>query len=253
MGGQLWRLDIPLTGPTMIVGMDVYHNTTQTGKQSVVGFCATYDKSFTKYYSLTTFQKQGQELVDGLHICMTEALKFFFKTWKSLPDRVIVYRDGVGDGMLGAVADHELPQFKTTFNALDVGMGVKYQPKFAFIVVKKRIHTRLFQKSGNNPPPGTIVDTGCVHHSWYDFFLVSQSVTQGTVTPTHYHILEDTTGLQPDHIQMLTYKMCHLYYNWPGTIRVPAPCQNAHKLAFLVGQSIHQDPNPELRDKLHFL
>lgn len=39
---------------------------------------------------------------------------------------------------------------------------------------------------------------------------------------------------------MLTYKMCHLYYNWPGTIRVPAPCQYAHKIAFLVGQSIHK-------------
>ena len=23
----------------------------------------------------------------------------------------------------------------------------------------------------------------------------------------------------------LTYKLTHMYYNWPGTIRVPAPCQ----------------------------
>ena len=23
----------------------------------------------------------------------------------------------------------------------------------------------------------------------------------------------------------LAYKMTHMYYNWPGTIRVPAPCQ----------------------------
>jgi hypothetical protein len=49
----------------------------------------------------------------------------------------------------------------------------------------------------------------------YDFFLVSQSVRQGTVTPTHYNIIHDTTGLKPDHMQRLTYKLTHLYYNWP--------------------------------------
>ena len=49
----------------------------------------------------------------------------------------------------------------------------------------------------------------------YDFFLVSQSVRQGTVTPTHFNVICDTSGLRPDHMQRLTYKLCHLYYNWP--------------------------------------
>ena len=59
----------------------------------------------------------------------------------------------------------------------------------------------------------------------YDFFLVSQHVRQGTVTPTHYVVVSDNSGLKPDHMQRLAYKMTHMYYNWPGTIRVPAPCQ----------------------------
>ena len=42
-------------------------------------------------------------------------------------------------------------------------------------------------------------------------------------------------------------------FSWPGTIRVPAVCQYAHKLAFLVGQSLHQDFNPELADRLFYL
>jgi len=82
---------------------------------------------------------------------------------------------------------------------------------------------------------------------------VSQSVRQGTVTPTHYHVIFDTSGLRPDHIQMLTYKLCHLYYNWPGTIRVPAPCMLAHKVAFLVGQSIHKSPSVKLAEKYWYL
>ena len=72
----------------------------------------------------------------------------------------------------------------------------------------------------------------------YDFFLVWQSVNQGTVNPTSYNVVKDTSGLLPKHIQALTYKLTHLYYNWPGTVRVPAPCQYAHKLAFLVSSNL---------------
>lgn len=52
----------------------------------------------------------------------------------------------------------------------------------------------------------------------YDFFLVSQHVRHGTVTPTHYQIIEDTLNLQPDRIQQLTYKLTHMYYNWTVSI-----------------------------------
>jgi hypothetical protein len=54
----------------------------------------------------------------------------------------------------------------------------------------------------------------------YDFFIISQSVRQGTVSPTHYNVIHDGTGIKPDHIQRLTYKLTHLYYNWPVSIRV---------------------------------
>ena len=87
----------------------------------------------------------------------------------------------------------------------------------------------------------------------YDFFLVSQSVRQGTVNPTSYNVLEDASGLEPKHIQTLTYKLCHLYYNWPGTVRVPMVCQYAHKLAYLVGESLHRNPSDAMDDKLYFL
>ena len=62
---------------------------------------------------------------------------------------------------------------------------------------------------------GSVVDQEVTRKEWYDFFLVSQSVRQGTVSPTHYNVIHDTTGLKPDHMQRLTYKLTHLYYNWP--------------------------------------
>lgn len=54
----------------------------------------------------------------------------------------------------------------------------------------------------------------------YDFFLVSQHVRQGTVTPTHYQVIEDTLRLPPDIMQRLTFKLTHMYYNWS----VSTPC-----------------------------
>ena len=89
----------------------------------------------------------------------------------------------------------------------------------------------------------------------YDFYLVSQSVRQGTVNPTSYNVIKEPSigALPPQHMQALTYKLCHLYYNWPGTVRVPAPCQYAHKLAFLVGESLHREPSEKLEDLLYYL
>ena len=64
---------------------------------------------------------------------------------------------------------------------------------------------------------------------------MSQHVRQGTVSPTHYNVVYDASELKPDHMQRLTYKMTHMYYNWPGTIRVPAPCQvSCHMTSYCV-------------------
>lgn len=87
----------------------------------------------------------------------------------------------------------------------------------------------------------------------YDFFIVSQCVHQGSVAPTSYNVIEDSMGLPPDRMQILTYKLCHMYYNWSGTVRVPAPCQYAHKLAFLVAQSLHRPAHRSLENVLYYL
>ncbi|XP_072601754.1 piwi-like protein 3 isoform X2 [Vulpes vulpes] len=149
--------------------------------------------------------------------------------------------------------DHEVPQIESSLRSVypkDSGV------KLTFIVVKKRINTRFFVESQGrlqNPLPGTVIDVEVTKRQWYDFFIVSQSVKDGTVTPTHYNVIHDTVCFTPDRIQYLTYRLCHMYYNLPGVIRVPAPCHYAHKLAYLVGQSIHQEPHHSLASRLFYL
>lgn len=50
------------------------------------------------------------------------------------------FSDGVGDGQLKMVKEYEIPQMKKAFAMLDMN----YDPGFTFIVVQKRINTRLF-------------------------------------------------------------------------------------------------------------
>ena len=48
-----------------------------------------------------------------------------------------------------------------------------------------------------------------------DFYLVSQSVRQGTVSPSHFRIILDEFGIKDAQFQKLTFDLTHMYYNWP--------------------------------------
>ncbi|KAK3566050.1 hypothetical protein QTP86_025034, partial [Hemibagrus guttatus] len=231
MGGELWSVEIPLKH-LMIVGIDCYHDTA-AGKRSIGALVASLNQGMSRWFSKCVLQSRGQEIIDGLKVALQAALKTYFRYNKCLPSRIIVYRDGVGDGMLQSVVNYEVPQIMQSIKA----MGENYAPKLTVVVVKKRIASRFFallDAKLSNPPPGTVIDTEVTRPEWYDFFIVSQAVRLGSVSPTHYNVVYDSSGLKPDHMQRLTYKLCHLYYNWQGIVRVPAPCQYAHKLAFLV-------------------
>ncbi|XP_051691426.1 piwi-like protein 3 [Oryctolagus cuniculus] len=249
LGGALWTVEISLQR-TMFIGIDCFHDIAHQHK-SIAGFVASTNQELTRWYSECVIQEAGQELVSGLDDCLKGAIAVWLENIPSVPMNIIVYRDGVGDGQLQALLDHEIPQL---VNCLETNFPVRIN--LTFIVVKKRINTRFFleQQGGlRNPSPGTVIDVELTKHEWYDFFIVSQSVTDGTVTPTHYNVIYDTVGLKPDEVQRLTYQLCHMYYNLPGIIRVPAPCHYAHKLAYLVGQSIHEKPHISLSKFLYYI
>jgi len=114
-------------------------------------------------------------------------------------------------------------------------------PKITLVIVNKRINQRFFEQTAaktqspssdlvsvRNPPCGTIVDCNMVCNAQgdklYDFFLVSQTATQGCILPTHFFVSYDNSGILQDVLQELTYSLCYFYFNWSGSIKVPAPC-----------------------------
>ncbi|XP_022171132.1 piwi-like protein Ago3 [Myzus persicae] len=251
LGGACWAIDIPLKN-TMIVGIDVYH---EKGKQtsSVVGFVASMDKTFTEWYSVAAMQRSThQELMKSVQDAFHKVVVQFKAKNGLLPEKIIIYRDGVSDGDLKQVEEIELSDLIESFKSYPGN----YNPMVSLIIVQKRINTRVFQyvnEKYSNPSSGTVIDNTVTRRNHFDFFLVSQHVRQGTVNPTHYIVLKNGCNLSVENVQRLSYKLCHLYYNWCGTVKVPAPVQYAHKLAYLIGQNVRQMPSEGLCNSLFFL
>lgn len=253
LGGEVWRTNIPLKN-VMICGIDTYHDSAKK-HGSVCAFIATCNATHTKYFSRATLQETHQELSSNLSITVKSACEHYKRVNGFFPEKLIIYRDGVSDGQLSLVKEHEIPQIEKAFAMIDSN----YKPLMAVIIVKKRGNARFFAMPNPNsrqlinPPCGSVIDTVITRPEWFDFYLISQHSTQGTTNPTHYNVIHSTIDLKAEHYQKLSYKLTHMYYNWPGTIRVPSTCQYAHKLAFLVGQSLHKEHHSSLCDKLFFL
>lgn len=231
LGSAPWFIKLPLTG-LMVVGFDVTHDA-RDKRMSYGALVATMDqRQSCKYFSAVSSHANGDELSNNIGLSMTGALKEFRSEHGVLPSKIVFYRDGkirrrigtfgsfifcvcffsgVGEGQVSYVKDHEVADLRATLERHyhDVGQELR----FTFLIVNKRINTRFF-KGDKNPVPGTIVDDVVTLPERYDFYLVPQEVRQGTVSPTSYNVIEDTMMLPPDKLQLLTYKMCHIYYNW---------------------------------------
>ena len=249
VGGEPWWVDIPLKG-TMVCGYDTHHDTTKRGR-SFGAFLASLNDRFSKWFSKADAHDKLDEVSTQVAVNMIEALETYRKVNDRLPERVLIYRDGVSEGMIEHVYKNELKNIKERVEALDGKI------RFAMILVNKSVGARFFMRSTDNnfinPPPGTVIDHAVTRQDRYDFYLISQSTRQGTISPTYYNIIHDEVGFGPEIHQKMAYKLCSLYYNWSGTVRVPAPCQYAHKLAKLCGENMHAQPNAVMNQRLHFL
>lgn len=71
----------------------------------------------------------------------------------------------MGDGQLKLLKEYEIPQMEVSFSVVED----TYKPTLTYIVVQKRINTRIFLKSRegySNPAPGTIVDYKITRRDW---------------------------------------------------------------------------------------
>jgi len=122
---------------TMVCGLDVYHNTGKKS-QSLLAFCASINPRATKYWSACKIQgNAGEEISNTLEGVMSDALKAFKQTNGRFPNKVIIYRDGVGFSQQQVVLTHEVPQITQAIKKLEDNAGDKI--KMMMVLVNKRV------------------------------------------------------------------------------------------------------------------
>lgn len=201
----------PLDNRTIVFGIDVTHPSpgSDDSAPSIAGVVASSDSKFCQYPASVRTQKGREEMVQGLEEMIVERLRHWQTVNKGgLPDKVIVYRDGVSEGQYALVLEKEYPAFVKAFNKL-YG-GEKKHPKISIITVGKRHHTRFYptkkeEADGRtgNPLPGTVVDRGVTGERLFDFYLLAHQGLQGTSKPCHYVVLKDENKLGADQLQKL--------------------------------------------------
>ena len=166
---------------------------------------------------------------------MTSAIEAFKRNNGAAPSKIIFYRDGVGEGQIQGICTPELEQIKQALATHNIGDTCKIM----YVNCSKRVNTRIFAGDPSrfqNPSAGTVIDAGVTDRDTYEFYLVSVAARQGMTMPTRFSVLYDTVRESPDMIQLLTFKLCHNYYNVSGAIKEPACIRYAHRLAALVGE-----------------
>ncbi|KAI6021130.1 Piwi domain-containing protein [Pisolithus marmoratus] len=223
---------------TMVVGMDVTHPSpgSHVGTPSVAAVVASVDDSFVHFPASLRCQISKQEMIGDLRAMFNERLHAYGGQPETLPERVIVYRDGVSETQYNAVLMDELQSIKDAF-------ADKYanspHPALTIVVCGKRHHVRLFpaqeqtsnatgvkNRSGNTLP-GTVVDNTITSVFYFDFYLQAHAAVQGHVKGTHYVVLYDENNLGSDEVQQGTYSASYLYARASKSVSLVPPAYYA--------------------------
>jgi len=221
---------------TMVMGADVHHPPPggDRAKPSIASVVASYDANLSKYHTEISQQPNRLEPILNMKKSTLSLLRAFFSKRNQLPRHIIMYRDGVGEGMFPFMLSHELRSIKEACAEMQKG----YDPKVTFIIVQKRNHVRLFPEDermadkNGNMLAGTVVDTGIVDPHDFDFLMCSHAGLKGTSKATHYWVLADEANLSTDALQALTFNLCHIYARCSRSVSMPAPAFYAHLAAY---------------------
>lgn len=242
------KLGIIAEGKTMVVGIDVTHPSpgSLSSAPSVAAVVASTDRNLSQFPCELSIQESRREMVTDLSAMFKSRLDIWKLRNKTLPENVLVYRDGVSEGQYQVLKDTEIPALrKACAAAYSSELKKKGLPKISVIVVGKRHHTRFYATKENeadrsgNPMNGTVVDRGVTSMWNWDFFLQAHTCLQGTAKPAHYYVVLDEIfgkgSLKKPHpfpnvadtLEDLTHNMCYLFARATKAVSICPPAYYA--------------------------
>ena len=123
-------------------------------------------------FAKTRIQEKGRKELINLEEIMRELLGNYKSVNGCYPDKVVIYRDGVGEGDFEKMIERELGDLRKACE------GLKAKCKFTYIMVQKRHNTRFIpaiiqNERFQNVQPGTCVDRKITHSELFEFYLCS--------------------------------------------------------------------------------
>ena len=131
-----------------------------------------FGDNYTETYSTSKMHTKGTELFSNLEVTVMEHIKQYEKKIGKIPNRVIFYRDGVGEDFINRLREHEIVPIQKALKQ----QYPKKTPKLVFILLTKRIDERfaeMKQKLLVNPRDGIIIEDERVETEPKGFFMIS--------------------------------------------------------------------------------
>lgn len=228
---------------TMLVGYDVTHPTNLSAGQSpatapsIVGLVSTIDNNLGQWPAMVWNNPHGQESMTQKFTAKFQTrLELWRRANKSLPKKILIFRDGVSEGQFLMVIRDELPLIRAACAKMYEGGKV---PPITLIVSVKRHQTRFYPTDpghidqSKSPKQGTVVDRGVTNVRYWDFFLQAHASLQGTARSAHYTVLVDEIfrskyGVNAaDQLEKLTHDLCYLFGRATKAVSICPPAYYA--------------------------
>ncbi|XP_018021670.1 protein argonaute-4 isoform X2 [Hyalella azteca] len=217
----------------MVMGADVNHpDPGDKLSPSIVAVVASVDVHACKYVREVRHQNRehkGRDIITDMKEITKNLLEQFWRQNKILPEKIMMFRDGVSETQFSQVLASELRAMREACTSI----STDYKPSMTFLCVQKKHHTRLFLEKGGNVEAGTVADTTITSPWLMDFYLNSHTGLRGSTNrPAHYTVLWDDSDMSFDQIQRQSFSQCHNYARCFRSTSIPTAVYYAHHAAF---------------------
>ena len=235
-------------------GLNASH-TWKRGEKGVITMVATKDKYFSKFCTfneiidcksknyILAIQENISKFIDKL------ILKYK-KEEGCTPKNIIFYRQGISQYSIDAIKS-EIKIIEEICNSKNIN--------YYYTIVNMKTSMKLFEfnikknnkEKGNykNPEPGLVVFDKVTDTNKFEFYLQPQKVTQGSATPTSFHVIYGNMNY-PELLMQLTYWTTYIYPNWQSAVRIPHVLKLCEKFSYMTAKITRKKNNENLSDLL---
>ena len=264
LGGASYLLNLDntiLNRNIVFIGIDFGLNAAHTWnkrEKGVMTMIATRDKYYSKFYAKNEIINCKNIKVDYI-LALQEKLSNFFdvvinkyeKEEKgNSPKNIIIYRQGI--------SQYQIEYIKSEIKIIEEICNKK-KINYYYVIINTKTNLKFFEQNlrksdkerGNykNPEPGLVVIDQITDKNKFEFYLQPQKVTQGSATPTSFHVLYGNMNF-PEILIKLTYWSTYIYPNWQKAVRIPHVLKIAEKYSYMTAKIPRKRNNDNLSEQL---